>query len=101
VDSTNSDQASRLAQELGDSIQRSLAASPQIALSLSRIKAAGYEVSLVLEATVSFHRRGGAQRAEISGFDLRVERAEPASLKMTPLDRKFLRSLKISVEDDE
>jgi hypothetical protein len=29
-----------------------------------------------------------------------VEKSEPVPLKMTPLDKKFLRSLKISVEDD-
>jgi hypothetical protein len=32
---------------------------------------------------------------------VRVEKAEPMPLKMTPLDRKFLRSLKITVEEDE
>jgi hypothetical protein len=30
-----------------------------------------------------------------------VEKGEPARLKMTPLDKKFLRSLKISVEEEE
>jgi hypothetical protein len=30
-----------------------------------------------------------------------VEKAEPTPLKMTPLDRKFLRSLKITVDEEE
>jgi hypothetical protein len=30
-----------------------------------------------------------------------VDKSEPAPLKMTPLDKKFLRSLKISVEEEE
>ena len=34
-------------------------------------------------------------------FDVRVEKAEPAPLRMTPLDKKFLRSLKITVDHDE
>ena len=30
-----------------------------------------------------------------------VREAEPAPLKMTPLDKKFLRSLKITVDEEE
>jgi len=30
-----------------------------------------------------------------------VEKSDPAPIKMTPLDKKFLRSLKISVEEEE
>jgi hypothetical protein len=55
----------------------------------------------MLEATIGFHRRGSRQSQEVSTFDFRVERGEPAPLKMTPLDKKFLRSLKISVEEEE
>ena len=38
--------------------------------------------------------------APAPALSVRVEKGESA-LKMTPLDRKFLRSLKITVEDDE
>jgi hypothetical protein len=31
---------------------------------------------------------------------VRVERTEPVPLKMTPLDKKFLRSLKITIEEE-
>ena len=87
--------------EVGSTIQRTLAESPQIAHCLNRIRAEGYEVSLVLEATIGFSKSGTREPAEVSKFDFRVEKPEPARLKMTPLDKKFLRSLKISVEEAE
>ena len=68
---------------------------------LSRIRSEGYEVSLVLEATIGFTRTGTREPAEVSTFDFRVEKAEAQPLKMTPLDKKFLRSLKISVEEEQ
>ncbi len=54
----------------------------------------------MLEATIGFSRTGTRESAEAPTFDVRVERTEPAPLKMTPLDKKFLRSLKITVEEE-
>jgi hypothetical protein len=88
----------RMVQELAATLQRTLAESPQIALRLSRIKAAGYEASLLIEATIGLRRAGDG---EPRGVDFQVEQDETDPLKMTPLDKKFLRSLKISVEEDE
>jgi hypothetical protein len=91
----------RMMQEIGSTLQRTLSESPQIAHCLNRIRADGYEVSLVLEATIGFSRTGGAREsAQTPTIDVRVERTEPAPLKMTPLDKKFLRSLKITVEEE-
>jgi hypothetical protein len=99
TDPASSEDVRRMVQDLGSTIQRTLAESPQIAHCLNRIKAEGYEVSLVLEATIGFSR-GGTREAEVSTFDFKVDRNEPPMLKMTPLDKKFLRSLKISIEDE-
>ena len=90
----------RLVQELAATIQRTLAESPQIGHCLNRMRAEGYEVSLVLEATIGFNRTGARDRQEVSRFDFRVEKPDPAELEMTPLDKKFLRSLKIAVDDE-
>ena len=94
---------SRLAEEVGATLRRILAESPQVAHCLNRIRAEGYDVSVVLEATIGFTRTekrdDGAGKAP--AFDVRVEKAEPAPLRMTPLDKKFLRSLKITVEEEE
>ena len=91
----------KLVDELGQTIQRTLAESPQIASCLNRMRGEGYEVSLVLEATIGFSRSGArSEEEQVSTFDFRVEKTDPAQLRMTPLDKKFLRSLKISVEED-
>ena len=101
TDQKNSEDLKRLVKELGDTIQRTLADSPQISNCLNRMRSEGYEVSLMLEATIGFNRRDQDEaEAEVSTFDFRVEKPEPADLTMTPLDRKFLRSLKIAVEDE-
>src|SRR6516225_8838412 len=43
--------------ELGDAINNSLSDSEQIAEVISRIKAGGYDVFVVLEATIGFNKR--------------------------------------------
>jgi hypothetical protein len=92
---------SRLAEDLGATLRRLLAESPQVAHCLNRIRAEGYDVSVVLEATIGFTRSERREGEKVPSFDVRVERADKAPLRMTPLDRKFLRSLKITVEDEE
>lgn len=100
TDPASGEDVKRMVQELGTTIQRTLAESPQIAHCLNRIKAEGYEVSLVLEATIGFNKRGSRESAEVSTFDFKLEKSEPAPLKMTPLDKKFLRSLKITTDEE-
>jgi hypothetical protein len=101
MEQASAEDVKRMVQEIGTTLQRTLSESPQIAHCLNRIRAEGYEVSLVLEATIGFSKTGGKDGpTEVSSFDVRVERTEPAPLKMTPLDKKFLRSLKITVEEE-
>jgi hypothetical protein len=91
----------RLVSELGSTIQRTMAESPQVTHCLNRIRAEGYEVSLVIEATIGFTKTGSRDAAEVSTFDFRLDKNDPAPVRMSPLDKKFLRSLKISVDEDE
>jgi hypothetical protein len=102
----------RLTEEVGATLRRVLAESPQVAQCLDRVRAEGFDVSVVLEATIGFTRAEGRAAATAPTLDFRVEKAsasatpaagpvEPLPLNMTPLDRKFLRSLKITVEDEE
>jgi len=95
------DVVTRLSGELGTALRRVLAESPQIAHCLNRIRAEGYDVSVVLEATIGFTRTDRREGAPPPAFEVRVEKGEPLPLKMTPLDKKFLRSLKITVEEEE
>jgi hypothetical protein len=96
-----SEDVARLTEEVGATLRKVLAESPQIAHCLSRIRGEGYDVSVVLEATIGFSRTEERGAAAPPAFEVRLEKAEPAPLKMTPLDKKFLRSLKITVEDEE
>ncbi len=95
------DDVKRFTRELGTIIQRALASSPQLGSCLQRIKSAGFEISMVLDATMRFHRTGRSGAASAEPVELQVERQEPPRPRMTPLDKRFLRSLKISVDDDE
>ena len=78
--------------ELGDAINNSLSDSEQIADVISRIKAGGYDVFVVLEATIGFN-----QHDDESGAD---EPQYSAELAMTAQDLKFLKSLRIRVEEE-
>jgi hypothetical protein len=83
----------RLMRHLGETINETMAESPKINERIQEIRDAGYEVFLVIEAKVGFSRKGKSD-AETSG-----EPEEPVQLRITSEDAKFLKSLKISVED--
>ncbi len=80
--------------ELGDAINDSLSDSEQIADVIARIKAGGYDVFVVLEATIGFNQNESDNEEEAA-----EEPSTPAELKMTSQDLKFLKSLRIAVEE--
>lgn len=86
-------------EQLGEAINNSLSDSDQIADVITRIKDGGYDVFLVLEATVGFNERDEGE--EPSPADERL--AEPGrsavDFQVTSQDVKFLKSLRISVDD--
>jgi hypothetical protein len=85
--------------QLGDAINDSLSDSDQIATVISKIKAGGYDVFLVLEATIGFNKR---DEEEASGRPSIVKsQAGNPDLNISPQDVKFLKSLRISVEGPE
>ena len=51
------DRLKDLMKELGDAINESLSDSDRIAAAIGEIKRAGYDVFLVLEATIGFNKR--------------------------------------------
>ena len=83
-----------LMKELGEAINESLSESDQIAEVISRIKAKGYDVFLVLEATIGFNRRD----EESAGKPASSPRTSEVEFKINAQDQKFLKSLKISVD---
>lgn len=84
--------------QLGDAINDSLSDSDQIATVISKIKAGGYDVFLVLEATIGFNKR---EEDETPGRPNIVKAQSSPDLKISPQDVKFLKSLRISVEGPE
>ena len=84
-----------LMKELGEAINSSLSDSEEIAEVISRIKADGYDVVLVLEATIGLNQRDGET---VERSSIRMPRSS-SQLQMTSQDVKFLKSLRISVDD--
>jgi hypothetical protein len=97
------DKLKELMQELGNAINESLSDSDRIAGAIGEIKRAGYDVFLVLEATIGFNTRqddGDLESDEESGSDasLSAPYESNGKIRLTSQDQKFLRALKISVE---
>ncbi len=95
-----------LMQELGNAINDSLSESDRIAEAIGEIKRAGYDVFLVLEATIGFNRRDeddeGDDEAEVMEVQDEPKRFEAAGkIKLTSQDHRFLRALKIAVDEDK
>lgn len=98
-----------LMHELGNAINESLSDSDRIAAAIGEIKRAGYDVFLVLEATIGFNKREGDEDADDVDGEAEAIQIEPpketgrrrvGKIKLTTQDQKFLRALKISVDED-
>jgi hypothetical protein len=89
-----------LIQQLGEAIHESVIESEQIAGVVQDIRKHGFDVLLMLEATIGLNEVGAktADSADASG------ESNGESAPFTPNDLSFLKSLRISVEgenDDE
>jgi hypothetical protein len=84
----------RLMKHLGESINETLADSPKINERIQEIRDAGYEVFLVIEAKIGFSRKGKGDELSSGSPE------EPVRLRITSEDAKFLKSLKISADDN-
>ena len=99
------DRLKELMQELGNAINESLSDSDRIAAAIGEIKRAGYDVFLVLEATIGFNKREESDDEE-EGETIQLEAPPEApkrrvgKIKLTSQDQKFLRALKISVDEE-
>lgn len=94
-----------LMQELGNAINDSLSESDRIAEAIGEIKRAGYDVFLVLEATIGFNRRDESADEEDEvevGDEEEPKRTFEATgkIKLTTQDHRFLRALKIAVDEE-
>ena len=91
----------QLMKELGEAINESLAESEQIAEVIGKIKAGGYDVFLVLEATIGFNKADEqpAVKPTLVGKNAGVTHAADPEFKVNAQDVKFLKSLRISLDD--
>jgi hypothetical protein len=98
-----------LMQELGNAINESLSDSDRIAAAIGEIKRAGYDVFLVLEATIGFNKREENGEYESEGEGEGVEAEAPpkrkfestGKIKLTSQDQKFLKALKIAIDEEK
>lgn len=93
------DELKQLMKDLGVAINDSLANSKEIADAIQRLKDAGYNVFLILEATIGFNRR-----SDDTAPSETIDDSAPKSnirLRVTAQDLKFLKLAKISAEDLE
>jgi hypothetical protein len=88
----------QLMKELGEAINESLSESEQIAEVISKIKGGGYDVFLVLEATIGFNKREETASGGNPALVNSRGKADP-EFKMNAQDLKFLKSLRISIDD--
>jgi hypothetical protein len=96
-------------QELGNAINESLSDSERIAEAIGEIKRAGYDVFLVLEATIGFNKRDGSEEepetaaSETTTATPKRERGTHSTgkIKLTSQDQKFLKALKIAVDEEK
>jgi hypothetical protein len=104
------DRLKDLMKELGDAINESLSDSDRIAAAIGEIKRAGYDVFLVLEATIGFNKRedtdddaAGEDEGETVELESTPEtgRRKLSKIKLTSQDQKFLRALKISIDEEK
>ena len=91
-------QLKQLMKELGDAINESLSDSEQISEVVSRIKEGGYDIFLVLEATIGVSKQGEKTPDKTS---LVTTMSSNPELKVSDQDLKFLKSLRIKIDEDK
>jgi hypothetical protein len=90
-----------LMQDLGNAINESLSDSERIAEAIGEIKRAGYDVFLVLEATIGFNKREDGEEGEAEP-DLSEPREVISNgrVRFTTQDQRFLKALRIAVDEE-
>jgi hypothetical protein len=89
-----------LMQDLGHAINESLSDSERIAEAIGEIKRAGYDVFLVLEATIGFNKREEGEAAGSSDEQQPQEVASTGKVRFTTQDQRFLKALRIAVDEE-
>ena len=91
-----------LMQDLGNAINETLSDSERIAEAIGEIKRAGYDVFLVLEATIGFNKRSddADEAPEEEAIEEPREITSTGKLRFTSQDQKFLKALRITADEE-
>ncbi len=88
------DHLKELMQQLGNAINDSLEESDPIAEAIGEIKNEGYDVFLVLEATIGLNRNDPESEGKSESKTF-----APSEVSFTQQDHAFLKALKITIEE--
>src|SRR3990172_11654206 len=93
------DNLKHLMKDLGAAINDSLTDSEPISEAIANIRGAGYDVFLVLEATIGFNKRREGEAGPDSENEGAAQRVpmQSGELRLTPRDTEFLKLLRISL----
>jgi hypothetical protein len=94
-------QLKQLMKELGEAINESLSDSEQIAEVVARIKEGGYDILLVLEATIGISKQGEHAEHGTEETSLVSTLSTNPELKISDQDLKFLKSLRIKLDEEK
>jgi len=106
------DHLKQLLRELGHAINDTVSESGRISEAISDVRSAGFDIVLKLDATIGLARRDGddgqittGDRHFLESLHIQVDQEilnedrETLKFDMTPQDVRFLKSLKINVDD--
>ncbi len=89
------DDAKEIVQELGNAINLAVERSTEVAETIERLRAAGFELELVLKLEIGLREREEADGPVEDGAD------DAALLELTDEDRRTLRSMRIRFDDPD
>ena len=89
----------QLFQQLGEAMNQSLANSDEVANVIGQIKSSGYDVFLAFEATIGFSKQEEEEHTAKAGPTLVNARGRDPEFKVNAQDERFLKSLRIRVDD--
>jgi len=93
------DDAKEIVQGLGNAINLAVERSAEVADQIERLRAAGYEIELVLKLEIGLRERDGEEDDDEGGPETAAEDA--AALELTDEDRRTLRSMRIRFDEPD
>ena len=95
------DVMNRMARELSDAIAAAVAEDARVEACRERVRAAGYEMRVSLEAVIGFINRTPPGALAKVGPAQKAVRGEKRNVEMSANDRRFLRSLRIAADETQ